>query len=168
MEEESLIPPAPFGKGVAKLGDTSNKIINSQRRRYLPYEIYLKEYARKLRNNMTMAERKLWREILRKDQMEGLRFLRQKPLGVYIADFYCSKLLLVIEVDGSSHFTLEGLEYDLIRTAALENLEIKVIRYTNQEVLNNLEGVFEDLKKQIEARKKELETKKINELFDMN
>jgi len=105
---------------------------------------------------MTPAEKKIWRELLCRDQMEGLRFLRQKPLGRYIADFYCSALLLVIEVDGNSHFTDEGQEYDLIRTRALEKLGIKVLRYINTDVMENIESVYADLKKRIAERKKEL------------
>lgn len=168
LDEEfrvKLIPPAPFVQGVAKYNEQSEKE-NSQREYrklnpemlYAPYNIKLKDAARNLRRNMTKPERKLWKEVLSRDKMEELRFLRQKPIGNYIADFYCSRLMLVIEVDGDSHFTDEGKAYDQIRTQILGKIGIKIIRYTNQEVMENIEGVQDDLKDQIALRKNELNT----------
>ena len=71
------------------------------------------------------------------------RFTRQKPLGPYIADFYCAESLLVVEVDGDSHYTAGGASYDSARTAALEAEGIRVLRFTNAEVMNQFDGVCE-------------------------
>lgn len=101
-----------------------------------------KLFARHLRNNMTPAERKLWREILSKDKL-GYRFLRQKPLDNFVADFYSHQLKLVIEVDGSSHDNAQ--EYDKVRTEKLESYGLKVIRFNNNEIMDNIEGVYERL-----------------------
>jgi len=74
--------------------------------------------------------------------MNGASFRRQTPVGPYIADFYSPKHRLIIEIDGDSHFTPDGLEYDAERTAFLEGLGLRVIRFTNAEVKTNLEGVM--------------------------
>lgn len=109
----------------------------------LPYNKNLTTLARENRNNPTKAETKIWREVLRMRQFAQYKFLRQKPIGGYIVDFYCSELRLVIEIDGDSH--AETIEYDLERTRLLNALELQVIRYTNDEILRNIEGVYEDL-----------------------
>ena len=98
------------------------------------------ERAKELRLNPTVAERVLW-QILRNKKMLGLRFKRQHPINKFIADFYCHSLKLVIEVDGEIHNTTENKEYDENRTAELENYGISVLRFTNGEVLNNIERV---------------------------
>src|SRR5213082_1230640 len=105
---------------------------------FLDYRRRLKRSARSLRSDPTPAERKLWFEFLR-----GLpiRFSRQKPLGNYIADFYCASRLLIIEVDGDSHFSQSGAQYDADRTASLQAQGIRVIRVTNLEVMEQFEGV---------------------------
>jgi very-short-patch-repair endonuclease len=105
---------------------------------YIPYNPALKDRARELRNNMTAAERKLWHEFLRGHH---LRWLRQKPLGNYIVDFYCSEKQLVIEVDGDSHFTADAQEYDAQRTDFLNGYGLKVIRFTNNDVQQQFEAV---------------------------
>jgi very-short-patch-repair endonuclease len=107
-------------------------------RRLVPYQLRLKTPSRALRRDPTPAERKLWFEFLR-DLPH--KFTRQKPLGSYIADFYCSRLRLVIEIDGDSHFTDRGETYDAKRTAALATLNVRVIRFTNSEVVQQFEGV---------------------------
>jgi len=107
-------------------------------RRLVPYQLRLKEPSRALRRDPTPAERKLWFEFIR-DLPH--KFTRQKPLGSYIADFYCSRLRLVIEIDGDSHFTDRGDTYDAKRTAALAAVNVRVIRFTNSEVLEQFEGV---------------------------
>lgn len=121
---------------------------------YLPYDPKLKERARELRKNPTAAEKKMWSDILGRDQFQGLRFLRQKPIQNYIVDFYCDKLSLVIEIDGDSHAEQE--QYDAERTRNLESLGIEVVRYTNDDVLNNMEGVYEDLEKKVKERKNKI------------
>lgn len=113
---------------------------------HLPYNPELKERARKLRNNPTPAERKLWYQFLR-----NLNYpvLRQKPIDFFIVDFYCAKLKLVIEVDGDTHYTDEGLLYDKRRTEILEKYGLSVVRFTNHEVLNNFESVIHIIQQQI-------------------
>jgi very-short-patch-repair endonuclease len=110
---------------------------------FLPYNQNLTERARENRKNPTKAESKIWREILRMKQFADFKFLRQKPIDNYIVDFYCSELRLVIEVDGDSH--VESVEYDALRTSILESLGLRVIRFTNADVLGNIEGVYEEL-----------------------
>ena len=87
---------------------------------------------------MTKEERHLWYDFLREYPM---KFTRQKVLGKYIADFYCAKANVVIELDGSQHYEYEGLVNDEKRTACLEQYGIKVIRISNLDILKNFEGV---------------------------
>ncbi|MCI0709396.1 MAG: endonuclease domain-containing protein [Chloroflexi bacterium] len=102
----------------------------------------LKPRAREMRKNATKAEVVLW-QALRRQQVHGFKFRRQHPFGPYIADFYCAKAKLVIELDGASH---EGqAEYDADRTNYLATLGLRVIRYSNEDVLRNLEGVVADI-----------------------
>ena len=110
---------------------------------YLPYKRKLTELARKNRSNPSPAEKKIWSKVLCRKQFKGYKFTRQKPLGGYIVDFYCSKLHLVIKIDGDSH--VENKEYDETRTEVLSQLGLRVLRYTNREVLNNLDGVYQNL-----------------------
>jgi len=100
----------------------------------------LTENARALRKNQTDTERWLWQK-LRNRQLLNLKFRRQVPIGNYIVDFVCLELKLIIELDGSQH--IEQADYDARRTAYLEQLGFKVIRFWNNEVLNNGEGVLE-------------------------
>ncbi|HNX01203.1 MAG TPA: endonuclease domain-containing protein [Candidatus Cloacimonadota bacterium] len=95
-----------------------------------------------LRKEQTVAERKLWSR-LRNKRLLGLKFYRQSGFGHYIADFYCPEKLLVIEVDGSQHFEKEKAEYDTQRTAFFKEHDIRVLRFTNYNVLTNLDGVME-------------------------
>ena len=94
--------------------------------------------AKMLRKNMTKEERHLWYDFLR---THSARFTRQKVLGKYIADFYSAKANLVIELDGSGHYTEEGKQYDKKRTAFLEEYGISVIRIPNTEIHENFRGV---------------------------
>ena len=98
---------------------------------HFPYNKNSIEKARNLRNNATKEENKLWYEYLSK---HAERFLRQKPIDNYILDFYCPKKRIAIEVDGSQHYTEDGLEYDNIRTETLNEYDITIIRITNEEV----------------------------------
>lgn len=107
-----------------------------------PYNKNLKQASRDLRNNMTEAERLLWSK-LRGKQILGLQFYQQKPLLNFIVDFYCPSANLVIECDGSQHSTIEGLEADRIRDEALAQLGLKVLRFDNGQVLNEIDGVVE-------------------------
>ena len=94
--------------------------------------------AKQLRKEMTKEERHLWYDFLRD---YPVRFSRQKILGAYIADFYCAKTGLVIELDGSQHYEEEALVKDAERTAILEGYHLRVIRILNSEVNRNFEGV---------------------------
>jgi very-short-patch-repair endonuclease len=111
-------------------------------RPFIPYRRSLTKGAQSLRRDPTPAERKLWFEFLRD---LPVRFTRQKPLGHYIADFFCSSCRLVVEVDGDSHFTDRGEGYDTARTAALKSEGIRVIRVTNLEVMEQFEGVCQKI-----------------------
>lgn len=100
-----------------------------------------KQLARQLRNNMTEEEKALWYRYLRNCRV---RVLRQNPIGNYIVDFYCPKLHLVIELDGSQHYSNKGIQYDNERTTELKKYGIKVvIRIPNNKINNNLAGVAE-------------------------
>jgi very-short-patch-repair endonuclease len=113
---------------------------------HLPYNPKLIDRARELRKNLTPAERKLWYDYLRNFKY---RVLRQRPIDHFIVDFYCHSLKLVIEVDGDSHFTEEAEAADRERTQQLENYGIRVIRFTNQEVLQDFEGVCKSIEQEI-------------------
>ena len=95
-------------------------------------------FAKELRKNMTKEERHLWYDFLKN---YPIKFTRQKVLGKYIADFYCAKANLVVELDGSQHYEDVGLMNDEKRTQYLEQYGIKVIRISNLDVLKNFEGV---------------------------
>jgi len=105
---------------------------------YLPYDPQLGDRAKELRKNMTVAEKRLWHGYLK---TFPFRVLRQRPIDHFIVDFYCSGLKLVIEVDGDSHFIDNGPSYDQERTQILEGYGLTVLRFTNQQVLSDFEGV---------------------------
>ena len=94
--------------------------------------------AQKLRREMTKEERRLWYDFLK---AYPIKFIRQKVLGMYIVDFYSAQAKLVIELDGSGHFSEDGELYDEERTAFLEAYGLRVIRFTNLEVARNFDGV---------------------------
>ena len=97
---------------------------------------------------MTDAERYLWTKI-RMKQLKGYQFYRQKPIGDYIVDFFCPRAKLVIEVDGSRHYSDETTEYDRIRGEYLTSLGLRVLRFTNNEVMKNIKGVIESIIEEI-------------------
>jgi very-short-patch-repair endonuclease len=109
---------------------------------HLPYNPKLVERAKNLRKNMTPAEKKLWYSYLMDFKF---RVLRQKPIDNFIVDFYCAKLKLVIEIDGDSHFTNDGQDYDQERTQILEGYGLRVMRFTNDEVLKDFAGVCQQI-----------------------
>ena len=96
--------------------------------------------AKALRKNATPQEKHLWYDFLSK---QTPRFQRQKAIDNFIADFYCHKAKLIIEVDGSQHFTEEGKEKDTFRTEILEGYDLKIIRFTNHQIDTNFRGVCE-------------------------
>lgn len=108
------------------------------------------EKRRNLRKNQTEPEKKLW-QYLRNKKLDGYKFFRQYGIGEYIADFYSAELKLVIEIDGESHFTDEGIEYDKIRSDFLNSIGIEVLRFTNEEVMNNIEGVIYKITKEVKS-----------------
>ena len=109
--------------------------------------------AIELRKNMTRQEKHLWYDFLRN---YPVRIMRQRVIGLYIADFYCAKAKLVIEIDGSQHFTDDGSEYDCEREKFMESLGLKTIRYTNNEIDKQFDAVCADIDAQIKERLNEV------------
>ena len=105
-------------------------------------EKILESRRRDLRVKQTEAEKILWQK-LRNRQINGFKFFRQCSIGKYIADFYCSELRLVIELDGSHHYEENSLEYDNIREEFMKSLDIKTIRFNNLDVFKSLDEVME-------------------------
>ncbi len=102
-------------------------------------------YARELRKHQTEAEEVLW-QFLRNRKLNRFKFRRQHPVSeMYVLDFYCSKIKLAIELDGSHHMEKEQQEHDTERTHILKHLGIRVIRFTNAEALNNTEQVLKQI-----------------------
>jgi tRNA A37 methylthiotransferase MiaB len=141
---------ASFWKEVPteEVEDFHNFPIRRSSEERINYREDLVEKAKKLRKNMTWPEKKIWYEILSGDKLWGFRFLRQKPLLDYIVDFYCDELKLVIEVDGESHLWNEI--YDDERTQRLSDFHITVLRFTNDEALQNIEWVYQKIHDQIQ------------------
>ncbi|UPT66621.1 MAG: endonuclease domain-containing protein [Sphingobacteriales bacterium JAD_PAG50586_3] len=130
--------PSPKGRGVTMVyfmatemhGDAVPKIF---------------ENARVLRKELTFAEKVLWNEI-RSRKLNGYKFRRQHVISLYIADFYCHESKLAIELDGGYHNTKDRIELDKLRTEVLNDFGITVLRFTNIEVLDNLDFVIETIK----------------------
>jgi very-short-patch-repair endonuclease len=110
----------------------------------------MKPIRKTLRNQATPAERELW-NILRQSNLSGYKFRRQHSVGRYIVDFYCPLERLAIELDGDSHFTDEAIEYDRERTAFLNCLNIRVLRFFNTEVQENLDAVCGRILEELQA-----------------
>ena len=106
----------------------------------MPYSKKNVHLSKVLRKNMTPWERKLWYEFL-KDY--PIKFYRQRPIGDYIVDFYCASKNLVIELDGSGHYTAEQKLKDVERTEFLERVGLRVMRISNNDVYSNFEGICE-------------------------
>ncbi len=118
------------------------------------YNTNLKPHARRLRRKMTDAEALLWSRIRRK-QILGVPFYRQKPIGRYIVDFFAPRAGLVVEVDGSQHYDNRGRVADDSRDRFLTRLKLKVIRFDNLAVLNETDAVVEAIYKAVSAGLKE-------------
>jgi very-short-patch-repair endonuclease len=116
---------------------------------FLPRDKRLNPYSRNLRSNATKQENHLWFDFLRNHL---LRFNRQRIIGDYIADFYCPKANLVIELDGSQHYEEDAIEYDKQRTDYLEGLGLKVIRFTNTDIDRNFDGVCEVIEQTLQSQ----------------
>ena len=117
----------------------------------LNYDSKLKPKARILRSNMTDAEHFLWARVRRK-QILGVQFYRQKPIGKFIVDFYAPRASLVIELDGGQHFEPEQRHYDQRRSVFLEQQGLTVLRFTNLDVLKNPEGVMEIIFREVQGK----------------
>ena len=117
------------------------------------YNKNLKKRSRRLRNNSTLSEVLLWNE-LKARKMKGYQFMRQKPILYYIVDFYCSKLSLVIEIDGSSHINREAEDQE--RQQNIEALGISFLRFDNNDVNQNMPQVLKAIEVWIEGREKSL------------
>jgi len=108
----------------------------------IPYRRDLKQIARTLRTNMTDSEQALWAR-LRHKQLKGIQFYRQKPIGDAIVDFYAPKAKLVVEIDGSQHFTPDNIQKDEKRSTELEKQGLRILRFNNLQVLQELDVVVE-------------------------
>jgi very-short-patch-repair endonuclease len=108
----------------------------------LPFDRKLKPLARTLRNNMTDAEQLIWSKIRRK-QIGGVQFYRQKNIGNYIVDFFCPKGKLIIEIDGGQHFEKKGMQKDRKRDDYFQRLNLTVLRFPDTDVFKNINGVLE-------------------------
>ena len=104
----------------------------------------LKELARQLRKNQTSAEALLW-ELLRNRQLRGFKFRRQHQFGDYLADFYCREANLVVECDGSVHDQNEAWNHDQVRDAYMVSQGLRVLRFPNRQILNEIEKVLEEI-----------------------
>ena len=114
------------------------------------YNRGLKNISRVLRKNMTRSEILLWSKIRRK-QLKGKQFYRQKIIGNYIVDFCCMSCRLVVEVDGEQHFTPPGIEQDIARDHELENMGFRIMRFPSAEVLMNIDGVVSEIYESLES-----------------
>ena len=101
-----------------------------------------------LRKNATIQERRLW-NLLKNRQFHNLKFKRQQPIGNYIVDFICKEAKVIIEIDGGQHNEQKNIEYDKTRTEFLNGLGYKVIRFWNNEIYENIDGVLLRLNKEI-------------------
>lgn len=104
----------------------------------MEYEKKNRTNAKNLRKNMTKEERHLWYDFL---SPYPIHFYRQRRIGAYIVDFYCPKAKLVVELDGSQHFEIEAIEYDIQRTKYLESLGLLVLRVPNNEIADNFANI---------------------------
>lgn len=125
------------------------------------YNSGLKIHARALRQRMTDAEQTLWSKLRRK-QIYGVQFYRQKPLGCYIVDFYAPGAKLAIELDGSQHFEQEHAQRDAVRDSYLQGLHLRVLRFNNLQVLHELEAVQDEIARVVNERVNPDRNKKTN------
>ena len=119
-------------------------------RRNKPYNVRLTGRARAMRRNPTFAEAQLWQLFLKNHRP---RFYRQRPIGNYIADFYCAKARLVIELDGDAHTAADRKAYDQWRSEVMNGFGISVIRFSNDEVMHAFEAVCASIAEKVAATK---------------
>jgi len=108
------------------------------------------DLKRRLRSDVTGPETRLWSR-LRARQLQGLKFRRQHGIGPYIVDFYCPEQSLVIEVDGDSHADADQIVKDQLLDRYFQSLGLRVIRYINDDIVKNLDGVLEDLAERLSS-----------------
>ncbi|MFS7245811.1 endonuclease domain-containing protein [Rahnella inusitata] len=117
-------------------------------------DLKYKDLRQKLRSHLPRPEFVFWQAI--RGKKLGVKFRRQHGIGNYIVDFYAAEISLIVELDGESHFTERGVNSDESRTITLCDLGMKVVRYTNLQIMRELPSVLEDLKRVIEHRKSAL------------
>ena len=122
------------------------------------------EIAERLRKNMPVAEKVLWERVCR--NQIGVRIRRQHPIWKFVADFYCHQVKLVIEIDGEIHLNSENKQYDISRAIVLDEFKIRILRFTNNEVLNKTDSVIEKIKRTIESLKQDGKT--LNLPYDLS
>jgi very-short-patch-repair endonuclease len=141
MRRNPSQPPLVRGGENAKLFDID----------FIPYNKVLVSRARELRSNQTFAEKIFWKALINRKTI-NYKFTRQKPVDNFIVDFYCSKLLLAVEIDGRIHLVSEVRDQE--RTDILNcKYGILVVRYSNDDVLNNSKKIIDNLEKIIQSRK---------------
>lgn len=119
----------------------------------LPRKNRLAKLACQMRTKPTDAERKLWYEFL---STYPIPFRQQKVIGMYIVDFFCNKVRISIELDGSQHYEEQGLVDDMYRTRYLELLEVKELRFSNYDIWNNFESVCETIHLEVTKRRNDI------------
>ena len=129
-----------FDGGMTLSANVTEELQEAKMVRY--YNIKLKSNSRQLRNNMTDAEILLWSRIRRK-QLKGIQFYRQKPIGCYIVDFYAPAAGLVVEIDGGQHFEEKGIQQDKKRDFYLKKQNLIVLRFDNLQVLHFIDDVLD-------------------------
>ena len=110
------------------------------------------EFARKLRDNQTAPEIFLWQQLKSSQTLPKVRFKRQHPILHFIVDFYCHKAKLIIEIDGGYHDTPEQYYSDKSRQAELENIGLKVIRFTNEQIFGDIENTLKKIEEEVKNR----------------
>lgn len=110
----------------------------------LKYNKKLQPLARELRKNMSDSEKLFWSKVRRK-QISGFQFYRQRVIEDYIVDFYCPKAKLVVEIDGGQHYSGKEKRNDALRDNRLKDLGLRVLRFSNLDVLQKIEGVLEEV-----------------------
>ena len=142
-------PKAPLFEG--GLGGFALNYKRLGNKKMLTYSKIVKPLARELRNNQTDAEVLLWSRIRRK-QILGVQFNRQKPIDRYIVDFYSASTKLVIELDGIQHYEIDAIEYDFERTKMLESFGLKVMRFDNSLIFSELDNVISIIYDEVKNR----------------
>lgn len=142
---------SPLVGGVAEYRQKNSEPKRTQmsRREIIPYDPKLKELSRRLRKQRTLSEVLLWNQLKQK-QMRGLQFLRQRPIVRYSVDFFCYELMLAIEIDGESHNLEKQVKQDPIRQKRLETLDVRLLRFTDREVKQNMNGVLQSIERWID------------------